>query len=321
MTRTLLPAFSALLLLAMTTSAPGQAAPAAAPATAATTPPAKPNPRDARIAETVRFGGTDAKPLTLDYYKPKGAGPHPAVVIVHGGGFVGGTSRNGSEAYVADFVTPAGYAAFSVNYRLAPGATFADMVADVQRSIRFVRHNAAKYDVDPEKMVLVGGSAGGYLSNMVGLSPYTQGTGDAVDRESDKLAAVVTLYGICCLNEWPSAEFVKNGLYGDLPPTAATALAASPISQVRADAPPFLLIHGDTDESVPFAQSMQLAHALARAGVRVELIPIPLGRHGTYQWTMPNIPNWELEMTEWLNDTLHHTGPIGEGIVRKPATP
>ncbi|GAA3749404.1 alpha/beta hydrolase [Terriglobus aquaticus] len=285
--------------------------------------PAKPNPRDARITATVRYGGTDAHPLTLDFYQPNGPGPHPAVIILHGGGWVGGTSRNGSEAYAADFLAPAGYAVFSINYRLAP-STFADMIADVERSIRFVRHNAAAYAVDPQKIVLLGGSAGGYLSNMVGLLPPTAlSTGDAVDRESDNIAAVVTLYGHCCLNEIPVPDAPSPGaprLFDQLlgaPATPAALLAASPIAHIRRDAPPFLLIHGEQDEAVPFVQSLELANALASAGVRVELIPIPNGRHGTYQWTMPNIPHWERELTEWLNDTLQHSGPVGDGIVRR----
>ena len=289
--------------------------------THAQTPAAQPNPRDARITATVRYGGTDAAPLTLDYYKAAGPAPHPAVIIVHGGGYVGGTSRSGSEAYAADFLAPAGYAVFSINYRLAP-ATFADMIADVERSIRFVRHNAATYSVDPGKIALLGGSAGGYLSNMVGLLPPTAlSSGDAVDHESDTLAAVVTLYGPCCLNETPVPTSTSAGkpLFDQLlgqPSTPAALLAASPIAHVRSDAPPFLLIHGEQDESVPYAQSVELSNALASAGVRVELLPIPNGRHGTYQWTMPNIPHWERETTEWLNDTLDHTGPVGEGIVR-----
>lgn len=301
------------LLLALCLCAPAQSPPQV--------PAAKPNPRDARITTTVRYGGTDAAPLTLDYYKPAGPAPHPAVIIIHGGGYVGGTSRNGSEAYAADFLAPAGYAVFSINYRLAP-ATFADMIADVQRSIRFVRHNAQTYAVDPAKIALLGGSAGGYLSNIVGLLPFSQlTTADPVDSESDSVAAVVTLYGPCCLNETPPPSTTSAGkpLFDQLlgtPATPAALLAASPIAHVHAGAPPFLLVHGEQDESVPYVQSIELSNALASAGVRVELIPIPNGRHGTYQWTMPNIPHWERETTEWLNDTLGHTGPIGEGIVR-----
>ena len=238
-------------------------------------PAAKPNPRDARIAETTRYGGTDAHPLTFDYYKPFGSGLHPAVIVVHGGGFVSGNSRNGSEAYTADFLAPAGYAVFSINYRLAPGATFADMIADVQRSIRFVRHNASRYSVDPGRIALLGGSAGGYLSNMVGLMPPSAATGDAVDRESDTLAAVVTLYGPCCLNEVNPAEFnaaTKVTTLDALLGTRATPealLAGSPIAKVRSGAPPFLLIHGNRMNRCPISSpSSSSARSLRQASER-----------------------------------------------------
>ena len=273
--------------------------------------------RDARIAETMRYGGSDAHPLTMDYYKPTGAGPHPAVVIVHGGGWVGGNSRSGSEAYAADWLAPAGYAVFSINYRLAPGATFADQIADVQRAIRFVRHNAARHGVDPARIAVLGGSAGGYLSNMVGLLPFTHGTGDAVDQESDQLSAVVTMFGPSVLAAMPGAIDIarKGGLLGPGPVTPEKLLAASPIAHIRADAPPFLLIHGDTDESVPFSQSTLLLDALNGAGVKAELVVIPNGKHATGTWTQPNQPDWEAETVRFLNTALHHDGVAGPGIV------
>src|SRR5579885_1545900 len=87
------------------------------------------------------YGEAGGQQLTMDYYPPAGPAPHPVVIIIHGGGFVGGTSKNGSEAYCADFLAPAGYAVFAINYRLTPKFTLWDMTQDVQRSVRFIRHN------------------------------------------------------------------------------------------------------------------------------------------------------------------------------------
>lgn len=84
--------------------------------------------------------------LTMDYYAPKGKGLHPAAIIIHGGGYQRGDSKSGSEAYCADFLAPAGYAVFSVNYRLAPKYPYPYMVYDVERAIRYIRHNAAQWD-------------------------------------------------------------------------------------------------------------------------------------------------------------------------------
>ena len=283
------------------------------------------NPRDAHIAAVVTYTAATTRPaLTMDYYKPAGAGPHPAVIIIHGGGFTSGTSRNGSEAYCADFLAPSGYAVFSINYRLSPPANFADMLADVERSVRFVRHNAAQYDVDPNKIALLGGSAGGYLSNMEGLtrpSALVAAT-DPVDRETDAVQAVVTLYGISDWATMPDTSLLgKYPLLGSQPVTPANLTAASPLSHVTRRAPPFLLIHGDKDASVPIAQSLKLQSALQQAGATADLITIPNAPHATGSWhTLPGVPDWEKQMTEWLNRTLDHTGPVGEGIIaRAPA--
>src|SRR6266436_4095909 len=143
------------------------------------------------------YGEAGGEKLTMDYYPAAGPAPHPIAIIIHGGGFVGGTSKNGSEAYCADFLAPAGYAVFSINYRLAPKYPYPAMVEDVERAIRYLRHNAKKWKADPNRIALVGGSAGGYLSNMVGVlgAPGIKGAKDPVDRASAKVQAVVTLFG------------------------------------------------------------------------------------------------------------------------------
>src|SRR5580700_7542818 len=143
------------------------------------------------------YGAAGAEHLTMDYYAPSGAGPHPIVIIIHGGGFIGGTSKNGSEAYCADFLAPAGYSVFSINYRLAPKYPYPATVEDVERAIRYIRHNAKTWKADPKRIALVGGSAGGYLSNMVGIlqAPGNAGSKDPVDRTSARVQAVVTLFG------------------------------------------------------------------------------------------------------------------------------
>ena len=294
-----------------------------------------PGPRETHISATVPYsnlvpgeGNGAPDPLTMDIYNGAGPAPHPAVIIVHGGGFTGGTSHNGSEAYAADFLAPAGYTCFSINYRLAPGATFADMVADTDRAIRFVRHNAKQYNIDPDKIALLGGSAGGYLSNMVGVSrPSALSTStDPIDRETDAVQAVVTLYGIADLANMPTGMtklLTDNHLLGATTAiTPATMAAASPLTHVTASAPPFLFIHGDHDQSVPIQQSIDLQHALEAKHVQADLISIPGGPHATGSWhTLPNVPDWERQTVAWLNKTLDHTGPIGEGIIaRTPAT-
>ncbi len=258
--------------------------------------------------------------LTMDYYPAAGDGPHPAAIIIHGGGYTGGTSQNGSEAYCADFLAPAGYAIFSINYRLAPQFPLSAMVADVQRSVRFIRYNASRWNVDARRIALVGGSAGGYLSNMAGLLP---GNGDAhasepIDREDASVQAVVTLYGVSDLVSMNDNQMVKEDhLLGPLHGLSfqEALKAASPVTHVTRHAPPFLLIHGDSDRSVSIEQSRELQTALNAQGASCTLIVIPGGPHTTQTWNkIPGAPDWEREMTAWLNRTLDHKGEIGKGI-------
>jgi alpha-L-fucosidase 2 len=274
----------------------------------------------------VTYGEAGGEALTMDYYAPSGAGTHPVAIIIHGGGFVEGTSKNGSEAYCADFLAPAGYAVFSINYRLAPKYPYPAMIHDVERAVRFIRHHASKWNADPNRIALVGGSAGGYLSNMAGLvnAAGDKSAADPVDRESARVQAVVTLFGPSDFRGKPINKYVEALLGAVIREKGeAAALAeASPITHVTKQAPPFLFIHGDKDEAVPFSESTNLQQALRTAGVRADLIRIPNGPHATGSWyKVPGVPDWERQMTEWLNEVLHHKGPIGAGILAREPQP
>jgi len=267
----------------------------------------------------ILYGTADGQPLTMDYYAPKGPAPHPIAIIIHGGGYHGGDSKAGSEAYVADFLAPAGYAVFSVNYRVAPKYPYPYMVQDVQRAVRYLRSHARDYKADPNKIALVGGSAGGYLSNMVGLlnAPGDPNASDPIDRVSAKSQAVVSLYA------QSSFEFVplNADVHRFLDPFIAqkglkeAIRESSPITYVAKRDPPFLQILGDQDEYIPMSEATNLQTALHAVKVRCDIITIPGGKHGTGNWhKLPNVPDWERQMTEWLNARLRHTGPVGEGI-------
>jgi acetyl esterase len=265
------------------------------------------------------YGTADGQPLTMDYYAPRGRGLHPIAIIIHGGGYHGGDAKSGSEAYVADFLAPAGYAVFSINYRLAPKYPYPYMVLDVERAVRFIRYHAKDWHADGNKIALVGGSAGGFLSNMVGLvnAPGDPTAADPVDRESARVQAVVSLYA------QSSFEFVplNADVHRLLDPLIAkegekaAIKEASPITYVSKDDPLFLEILGDQDEYIPFSEATNLKTALEAVGVRCDIIRIPGGKHGTGGWNkLPGVPDWERMMTEWLNKRLHHRGPIGQGI-------
>jgi alpha-L-fucosidase 2 len=165
---------------------------------------------------------------------------------------VNGDSRSSSETYCADFLNPAGYAVFSINYRLAPQFSYPAPIQDVQRSIRFVRANARRWDVDPARLALIGGSAGGYLGAMAGLEQADgdQPASDPIDRESARVQAVVSLYG---LTGFEKGELSKNEhlLLDRLIQQKSEAAArreASPAHLATKTSPPFLQIMGDRDE-------------------------------------------------------------------------
>ena len=265
------------------------------------------------------YGHAAGETLTMDYYAPSGPGPHPVAIVIHGGGYQRGDSKSASEAYCIDFLAPAGYAVFSINYRLAPRYPYPYMVYDVERSIRYIRHNAGQWNADPGKIALVGGSAGGFLSNMAGLlnAPGDPGATDPVDRESARVQAVVTLFAQSSFATVPlnaDVHALLDPLIGQKGEAAALK-EASPITYVARDAPPFLLIQGDKDEYIPYSEDTNLQDALTKAGVRCDLIRIPGGMHGTGNWhKLPNVPDWERQMAEWLNARFSRTGPIGEGI-------
>ena len=225
-------------------------------------------PRPGLTEENIVYGNAGGEQLTLDYYRAAGPGPHPLAIIIHGGGFVAGNSKNVSEAYCADFLAPAGYAVFSINYRLAPETSLSRHGGRRVTAVRFLRSHAGKWDADPQRMALVGGSAGGYLSNMAGLR------GVGTDAQ---VQAVVTLYR--------AQRFFRAARQRSSPSPVGSAdqserarkralREASPLTYVTAKSPPFLLIHGDKDQSVAFEQSTRLQEALRKVGVPCDLIRI-----------------------------------------------
>ena len=121
----------------------------------------------ARDFKDVEFAHPEGKALLLDLHIPDGTGPFPAAILVHGGGFDGG-HRDTNVKPLFDVLSGAGFAWFTIDYRLAPEAHFPQAMADVNNAIEWVKKNAAKYHVDAEKIALIGESAGGFLVNYAG---------------------------------------------------------------------------------------------------------------------------------------------------------
>lgn len=218
--------------------------------------------------------------LALDLYLPKADAPTPLVMWIHGGGWRGGNKRNCPVAWLTEH----GYAVASINYRLSGEATHPAQVHDCKAALVALRHKAATYNIDPDRIAVAGSSAGGHLSALLGTSAGVADLrGDHLPEVSDRVAAVVDFCGPADLTIVHRGA-VSQMLGGEADEKAAEATMASPITHVDASDPPFLIVHGSDDPVVPLAQSTALADKLEAAGVKVELKVLAGVGHGAVSW-------------------------------------
>ncbi|HZQ93814.1 MAG TPA: alpha/beta hydrolase [Candidatus Sulfotelmatobacter sp.] len=249
----------------------------------------------------VQFAEPGGVRLTLDAHVPDGPGPFPAAILVHGGGWVAGDKQQ-YITYIFQPLSDAGFAWFSINYRLAPQFKFPDDAEDVESAIRFVLANAAKYKVDVKRIALIGESAGGHLVSYLG----------ARNRPDSRVAAVVSMYGIhdfvAAAVAWKPLPHELLDLFGIDAVNAATVpllIKASPVVYISKDMPPFLLMHGSKDEDVPYEQSVEMCNKMKEAGADCDLVTIEGAPHGMDHWE-PH-PEWlwyKKALVDWLKKTL-----------------
>ncbi len=252
----------------------------------------------------IEYGQAAGESLKLDAWVPEGPGPFPAVILVHGGGWSGGDKSGGPrKGYMAPLHTPlekAGIAWFSINYRLAPKHLYPACIEDVETAIRWVKAHAKEHRVDPKCIAISGESAGGHLVAL------------AVVRadESTRLAAALPIYGVFDMTAMATpGEALRTPfarLFGrETADETAMALLreASSLGKVKAGLPPFLLVHGTADATVPLAQSERMLEKLRAAKVPAELITIPGGAHGMLGWDAL-APDFKDRIVAWLKTTL-----------------
>ena len=262
----------------------------------------------AEMRKDIEFAKPGGFSLTLDAYVPDGAGPFPTVIIVHGGGF----ARGDKQTYVPPLFEPlsqAGFAWFTINYRMHPQFKFPDAVEDVEAAIRFVKMHAKEYKVDLSRVVLMGESAGGALVSFVGVQ----------NKSAIKLAAVVPFYGV---HDWQQrAEEEAAGKVGpsiwreffsvpagNSPEAIKRMKEVSAASYIKKGLPPFLLVHGTGDMSVLYSWSPMFQAKLKAAGVPCDLITIPDGRHGMASWES-FAPEYKDNVADWLATKLNAVQP------------
>jgi acetyl esterase/lipase len=214
-------------------------------------------------------------------YRPAAPGLRPVAMYVHGGGWHGGDKAVGADMVDLPELVRRGYAVASVNYRHAPRYRFPAQIEDVKCAIRFLRAQAAVFNLDSDRMGAWGASAGGHLVALAALTPGDAGLeGDGEPAaQSSRLDAVVLLYAPADLaaDDLPPRTFdIIRRVFGDRPADLAR---GSPVTYVHEAAPPFLLLHGDSDASVPLSQSQRLYERLVRAGVPARLVIVRNAGH------------------------------------------
>jgi len=239
---------------------------------------------DAVIQRDLVYKRINGRALTLDLYRPqKASSPSPVILWIHAGGWSHGRKEQRSPAlsFLSD-----GYAVASIELRLSGEAPFPAQIEDCKAAVRWLRANAAKYNLDPDRIGAWGHSGGGHLSALLGTSGGVQeleGSGDNMSYSS-RVQAVCDVSGPSdLLRLYYDASDGSNGkrtkatsyidalLGGPADQNKTKAMAASPITYVSKDDPPFLIIHGEKDFGVPASQGELLAAALKAAGVETTL--------------------------------------------------
>jgi acetyl esterase/lipase len=234
--------------------------------------------------------GYEAK---LDVYRRRDVQvAQPTLVFYHGGGWIGGT-KEGSFMSVMPWLE-LGWNVVNVEYRMARVSLAPAAVEDAQCALRFVVSHARDYNVDVNRIVVSGESAGGHLALAAGMIPASAGFTSlcagggftASDSAVPRVAAIINWYGITDVNDMlggANARAYAVQWVGSAPNRDAVAKSVSPLTYVRADLPPILSIQGDADPIVPFSQNVRLNDALKKAGAKSELLAIPGGGHGNFK--------------------------------------
>jgi len=234
----------------------------------------------------IAFHKGSGKTLRLDMYGPKGLDHAvPGIVLIHGGGWAAGDKAD--YQYYGQYFASKGYVVASISYRFSQTAPFPAAVEDCKAAVRWMRSNAKKWNIDPERIAVAGGSAGGHLSLMVGLTNDDEFTGViADDAQSSRVSAIVSLYGPTDLStdfvqtNQVAAKLVSNFVGAAYLRAPEKYKSASPINYVDKDDPPILILHGTADQIVPVGQSDALAKKLTEVGVPYVYDRLPNWSHG-----------------------------------------
>lgn len=269
----------------------------------------------AGLTTDIEYAKVANESLKLDAYQPEGPGPFPAVILVHGGGWRNGDKsggpKKGSIVPLFEPLQKAGFAWFSIDYRLAPKHTYPACIEDVEAAIRWIKAHATEYHVDRKRIALLGESAGGHLVALAAVRA----------DDSTRVAAVVPFFGVFDMTSFANRTGAPDSaiamLFGHEPDESIMPVLreASPITQVKSGLPHFLLLHGDADCTVPLEQTVRFLAKLRDVEVPSDLIVVPNAPHGMRTWTT-FMPDYRERIVAWLEKTMGL-----EKVTRGPGLP
>lgn len=245
-------------------------------------------PVGVKLVKDLDYAGDGIVRHKLDLMLPESTtGPLPLVVWIHGGAWQGGSKEGARAAYLSG----RGFVVASINYRLTDAGPFPIQIADCRAAIRWLRANAAAYHIDPDRIGVWGGSAGGHLVALLGTAG-DQTEWDSVGGNKDvsaRVQAVCDYFGhtdfmvlLDADRPFPAAGPIAKLMGGNPREKRDVAQSASAVTFVSKDDPPFLIVHGDKDTTVPFQQSQILYDKLKEAGVEAALVTVKNGPHGLF---------------------------------------
>jgi acetyl esterase/lipase len=288
------------------------------PAIASAAYPPTPGTGTFTVMEGIEYANAGGKRLLLDLRVPDSPGPHPVILYLHSGAWITGDRTGGAAIRQAS----RGYAVASIDYRLAPQSTWPAQIEDCKAAVRWLRANAERFNLDPERIGVFGASAGGHLAAMLGTTsdrPEFEGLYLGNPQFSSKVKVVVDMYGPTDLLKIEEQKLPcglpLNGNDPRLPPSLLMGCpiqeckektaTSNPINYITPDDPPFLILHGLLDCLVPWKQSQILQEALEHGGVPSTFILLPRGEHGGSAFD-------EQEIKQTISDFLdeHLRGPL-----------
>jgi acetyl esterase/lipase len=289
--------------------------------TALSTAPANAQGTDVRVTRNLQYGTDAGQQLVLDVYQPSGTtSPHPALILIHGGGWTSGDKERYEP--ISRALASEGFVVFNIDYTLdvsgSPG--YPRQVDDARSALAWVRQHAAEYHGDAGRLAVAGGSAGGYLAAMLGVKEDTAGAAPvravvSLSGPMDLVALATALRGatsspgqcqpVSC-DVLQQATTSLRALLGCDPVQCPDQLlrAASPISYVTSASPPFFLANS-TEETVPSSQATSMAAALKAHGVTATLDLVPGDQH-----SIEYVPAISRSLLTFLAKHLRHTSPV-----------